>query len=77
MRPMNLRSALSDVRRHKTGSSNVSYIANGRLAEESSVFSIELARAFLADFEGRGRRVDPVVQHTFSSHMQWQFLLKL
>jgi hypothetical protein len=39
MRPMNLRSALGDLRRHKTGGSNVSYIAHGRLAEESPVYS--------------------------------------
>jgi hypothetical protein len=53
------------------------HIAHRRLAEESAVFPIELARAFVADFEGGACCVHSIVQHPFSGHMQSQLFLEL
>jgi choline dehydrogenase len=51
-------------------------MAHRRLAEESAVFPIELARAFVADFEGGACCVHSI-QHPFSGHIQSQLFLEL
>src|ERR1700739_608322 len=53
------------------------YVAHGRLAEEAAVLAIELAGAFVADFEGGAGGIEAVVEHAFARYMQAKLLLVL
>ena len=52
-------------------------VAHGWLAEEAAVFAIELAGAFVADFEGRAGGVEAVVDHALAGNVETQLLLIL
>jgi hypothetical protein len=52
-------------------------VAAGGLAEEAVVFAIELAGAFVADFEGGGGGVDSVDEHAAAGGLQTELLLIL
>src|ERR1700729_1153029 len=52
-------------------------IANWGLAKESSVLTIELARAFVADLERRTCRIQFTREHALPRGMQAKLLLKL
>jgi hypothetical protein len=44
-------------------------IPHGRLAEEAAVLAIELASAFVANFEGGAGGVQTVMEHAFPGYM--------
>jgi hypothetical protein len=47
------------------------------LAEEASVLAIELACAFISNFEGRTRGIEPVDKHAVTGSMQSKLFLIL
>jgi hypothetical protein len=49
-------------------------VAQGLLLEETAVFSIELAGAFIANFEGGGGCVETFVEHAFTRHVACSLL---
>jgi aryl-alcohol dehydrogenase-like predicted oxidoreductase len=70
-------SALSGGNRHNFAVSQGLDIANWRPAKESPVLAIELARAFVADFERRTCRIQVTREHALPRGMQAKLLLKL
>ena len=53
------------------------YLADGGLAEKAAVFAVELAGAFVADFEGCAGGVEAVVDHALAGYVKAQLLLIL
>src|ERR1700722_14603259 len=70
-------SALSANNRHDFAVSQGLDIANWGPAKESPVLAIELARAFVADFESRTCRIQFAREHALPRGMQAKLLLKL
>lgn len=61
----------------RSGGAEGSDVANGRLAEKAAVFAIELAGAFVADFEGCTGGVETVHEHALARRLQPELLLVL
>ena len=72
--------ALLDVRGLQGGSAGGtegSDVADGWLTEEAAVFAIELAGAFVADFEGGAGGIEAVHEHALARCLQPELLLIL
>ena len=52
-------------------------IPHGRLTKEPAVLPVELAGAFIADFEGGAGGVQSLIQHALPGNMETQLLLVL
>ena len=52
-------------------------MADGRLAEKAAVFAVELAGAFVADFEGCAGGVEAIHEHALPRCLQAELLLIL
>ena len=70
-------STLSGGDRHDFAVSQSLDIANWGPAKESPVLAIELARAFVADLEGRTCRIQFTREYALPRGMQAKLLLKL
>src|SRR5580698_2246356 len=68
---------MSVVGREGTGEQAGFGVAHGRLAEEAAVLAIELAGAFVANFEGGACGVEAGVEHAFARDVETQLLLIL
>ena len=68
---------MGGLQRGSTGGAEGPDVADGRLTEKAAVFAIELAGAFVADFEGGAGGVEAVHEHALARCLQPELLLIL